>query len=114
MPLESRLLATVNAIKVLGRHAPSTCSIEGNLLALVHVGGSRLSEEDVLAIASNRDCTSRIDLTPSVENLADKDTRLSFVKSGCDVEALVSPVVAACEPREVDLTRANFNTHNAI
>jgi hypothetical protein len=72
MPLESRLLATVNAIKVLGRHAPSTCSIEGNLLALVHVGGSRLSEEDVLAIASNRDCTSRIDLTPSVENLADK------------------------------------------
>ncbi|KAH8626106.1 hypothetical protein IG631_19985 [Alternaria alternata] len=80
MSLPSRLLATINATEVLGRHASSICSIEIDLLALVHVGGSILSGEDVLAVASNRDRTSKIDLTPSVENLANKDTRLGFIK----------------------------------
>lgn len=81
MPLPSRLLATISATEALGRHASSICGIEIDLLALVHVGRSILSGEDVLAVASNRDHTSKIDLTPSVERPANKNIRLSFIRS---------------------------------
>ena len=113
MPLPSSLEAAVNTIEVLGRNTACTGGSEGDLLAFVDIGGTTCRELDILALPHHIDGTPQSDWTSGVEDLAYENTRLGFIKSGCEGETLVSPVIRARESTEVSLTRSNI-TFDAI
>jgi len=110
MPFPLSLFAAVDTIKVFGRDAAGTGSIESDLLAFMDVGRTPLSKDDVLARTSNGNGTSVLHLACGVKDLSGKNTRLSLVEHGRDVEALVTPHVSTRKPGEMNLAR----THVAI
>ena len=107
MSLPSGLGAAVNAIEVLGRYAARTGSIEADLLTPMHVGMTIVSEYNVLAVTFYGDQTSGSLSYPIIEDLRCQNPGPGLIEGGHEVEALVSLVVRARKPAEVDLSRSD-------